>query len=71
MVEKNFSGHKNFGSKNILGKNILVLKKVWLKRFGSDWIRILFCLKGRVNPRRRIYDPPPENSIVKIVLECC
>ena len=38
-------GHKIFGPKNILGKN-----NVGKKIFGQ---------KGRVNPRWRIYDPPP------------
>ena len=32
-----------------------------------------FCQKklGGVNPGAGIYDPPPENSRVKIVLNCC
>ena len=64
---KNFLGHKNFGSKNILGKNFW-FKKNLVKKI---WIQTLFCLKGRVNPRWRIYDPPPGNSRVKIVLDCC
>ena len=52
---KNFLGHKNFGSKNILGK------KFWSKRFGSE----IFLSKkiGRVNPRWRIYGPPPKKKL--------
>ena len=59
-------GHENFESKYILGKNILGTKKFWSKDFDP-----FFCLKkpGRVNPKWRIYDPPP--SRVKIVLDYC
>ena len=41
-------------------------KKIWSKRFGSKIF--LSKKRGRVNPRWRIYHPPPENSRVKIVL---
>ena len=59
-------GQTIFWVKKILGK-----KKIWSKRFGSE--KILTKKTGRVNPRGRIYDPPPpqENSRVKIVLGCC
>ena len=49
-----------------MGQKILVWKKFWIQK--------KICLKktGRVNPRWRIYDPPPlENSRVKILLYCC
>ena len=71
-----FSGQKDFwlkkilGSKNIWGQKIWGQKKFRSKRIGSE----IFFVKrnpGRVNPRGRIYDPPPENSRVKIVLGCC
>ena len=53
---KNCLGHKNFGSKKIFW-----VKKFWdEKNLGQkDLDPNFFCLKGRVNPRWRIYDPPP------------
>ena len=71
MVKRKFSvkkllGQKNFGVKKILSQ----------KNFGLTDLNPKFVLSkektGRVNPRWRIYDPPPpENSRVKIVLDCC
>ena len=67
-----FLGQKNLGQINFLGrKNFWVknfwLKKIWHKKiFGSE--KKISKKKGRVNPRGRIYDSPPENSRVKILL---
>ena len=79
MVKKIF-GSKKIWVKNFLGHKILGQKIFWVKKFRDeknfgqkDLNPKLFLSKktGRVNPRWRIYDPPPENSRVKIVLDCC
>ena len=71
LGHKNFQGQKKFVVKNFLGhKNFGGQKKFRSKRIGPEF----FFVKrnpGRVNPRGRIYEPPPENSRVKIVLGCC
>ena len=60
---KKFLGHKNFRSQ----------KKIRSKRIGSEF----FFVKrnpGRVNPRGRIYDPPPQKieglKFGEVVLSC-
>ena len=59
-----------------MGQKIFWVKNFWAKeiqskRFGSE----IFLFKkkfGRVNPRWRIYDPPPKKEKEKIVgLDCC
>ena len=72
---------KTFGQKNFLVKKISWSKNFWGKKnivsknFGLIDLNPKFVLSkektGRVNPRWRMYDPPPENSRVKIVLDCC
>ena len=64
FVSTLFLGQKNFGSKKFLGrKNFWLEKRFWVKKI---WVRNFFVLKtGRVNPRGRIYDFPPENRRVK------
>ena len=64
LVKKNF-GQKNFWAKKFLGKKNCLID-----------LNLKFVLSkekaGRVNPRWRIYGPPPpENSRAKIVLGCC
>ena len=68
MVKKN-SVKKISGPKKFWGKKILS-KIFFLIYFNPKFV---LCKEktGRVNPRWRIYDPPPENSRVKIVLDCC
>ena len=67
LGQKKFWVKKNFGSKNILGKKVFGMKKILLKKI---WIRNIICLEktGRVNPRGRIYDPPPQKKIVGLKL---
>ena len=79
MVKKNF-GQKKFWIKKIESKIFWVIKILgqkifWVKKFWDEKNVVqkdlnpkLFLSKktGRVNPRWRIYDPPPENSRVKL-----
>ena len=68
---KKFGGQKNFGSKffsviKILGKKIFWVKKFWAKKVWSKDLDLKFFLSkktGRVNPRWRIYDPPPQKIV--------
>ena len=60
---------KILGSKKILGQKNFGSKKFWSKKDLDPKI-FLSKKRGRVNPRWRIYDPPPENSRVKIVMDC-
>ena len=82
MGKKTFGLKKCFGKKKIrskkfLGqKNLGIKKLVSQKNFGLIDLNPKFVLSkektGRVNPRWRIYDPPPqENGRVKIELDCC
>ena len=76
--EKKKFGEKKFGLKKILAKKVFVHKKIlfkkifWLrKNFDPKCFRFLSKNLGRVYPGAGIYDPPPENSRVKIVWNCC
>ena len=81
--QKKFSEKKNLVKQNSWSKKILVkkvfahkkilFKKIfWLRKsFGPKCFRFLSKKLGRVNPGAGIYDPPPENSRVKIVWNCC
>ena len=80
MGKKTFGLKKCFDKKKIWSKKFLAqknfgVKKYCLKFFFLIYFKPKFVLckekTGRVNPRWRIYDPPPENSRVKIVLDCC
>ena len=74
FLVRNFFGIKKISLKNIVGQNYLrSIRFVPKKIFGRK-----FCGKkrsGRINPRGRMYKPPPhphpEKSRVKIVLGCC
>ena len=55
ILGQKFLGHKDFGSNNILGQKNLV-KKIWVRFFLSQ-------KTGRVNPRGRIYGPPPQKIV--------
>ena len=63
LGQKVFWSKKIWVKKNFGSKKFSVSKKFWVKiLFGSiDLGSIYFCLKklGRVNPRGRIYAPPP------------
>ena len=74
---KKFFGQKNF-VKKIFGQKNFQRKKNWSnkiilvkRKFGPKCFRFLSKKLGRVNPGVGIYDPPPENSRVKIVWNCC
>ena len=69
-VKKNW-GKKSFGSKNFWVEKFLGHKNFWDKKMLDPKFFSFEKKTGRVNPRWRIYDPPPENSRVKIVLDCC
>ena len=84
LGQKNFFGHTFFSQKilvkKFLGQNNFLIKKIWVKKIlGKEifliktiWVWFFLSKKtGRVNPRGRIYNPPPENNRVKIVLGCC
>ena len=64
-MSKKIFDQKKFWGKGFSGqKKINIKKNVWVKKI---WVRNFFVLKtGRVNPRGRIYDFPPENRRVKI-----
>ena len=68
-------GKKKIRSKKFLGQKNFGVKKYYLKKFFLIYFnpKFVFCKEktGRVNPRWRIYDPPPESGRVKIVLDCC
>merc|ERR1711867_75240 len=78
LVKKNFRRKKIWsnkipGQKKFWLKKFLLIKIFWLKKkFGPKCFKFLSKKLGRVNPGAGIYDPPPpENSRVKIVLNCC
>ena len=66
-------GQKNFGSKNFLGRKNFGVKNFWLKKNLASKIllgqkelgpkKILSKKTGRVNPRGRIYDYPPQKIV--------
>ena len=62
LGQKSFWVKKKFWVKKYFGSKIFGQKKFWSKKFGSEFF---FCLKktGRVNPRGRIYDPPPQKIV--------
>ena len=71
LGKKNW-GKKSFGSKNFWVEKFLGHKNFWDKKMlDPKFFSFEKKKTGRVNPRWRIYDPPLQNSRVKIVLDCC
>ena len=67
MSEKVFFDENKFWVKCFLDKKEFKVEKIFgSKRFGSK--NLLSKKIGRVTPRGRMYDSPPENSRVNILL---
>ena len=66
ILGKKKFGSKNFWVKKFLGQKNFGVKKLSQKYFGLIVLNPKFVLSkeetGRVNPRWRIYDPPPRKQ---------